>query len=65
MLWDRSRDAYFSSLESIGNVVRLLIDRINAEIDDQSLEACFAVFDIASCLHWECTWLYGRLLLLS
>ena len=47
-LWDRStsRSQYYSALEHIGSVVRMLIDRVEVELDDRSLEAQFDVFNV-------------------
>ena len=37
VLWDKTRSSYESSLQAVGCCVRLLIDRLSAEIPDDSL----------------------------
>ena len=46
-----SRRQYQCALEGVGEVVRTMLERLDAEFPPQSLEQCFCIFDVESA-HW-------------
>ena len=49
-LWDprSSRTDYEETLSSVATVIKLIIDRLEAEFPKQALENCFSIFDVAA-----------------
>ena len=43
-----TRRHYMEALQSVGAVVRAMLERLDAEFPPQSLEQCFCVFDVAA-----------------